>query len=591
MRRFGVMAGGLPPGDLDGPLGGHVGASAALAERFGALWTSLEPCLDAARQRGYRAPEVARALDETFAKLSAALEEHPLGIAWDITPTAFEIAGAPTWAPSRPPLDDVCPRLFAEGLRRVRVERGVTREELAELVRILTRGAGPSSTEDDAPIELWEAGLSHVTYVAIDDDVPLEALPEVAAISARARALAARADDAPAAVALSADKRAVLAAQLDVAEDAFAPRFVDTLAEGYLKARGGAAVQLVEGAIREWAEDPSRDAASSFAFFGAFARALAARAPAEASALEREAMRMVVPIATVKRLLESLGQSADDPWASGKGAPDPVVVAGLSQALSLVGDGSLLDVACRSWTALPPGPLRDAVHAYVRAWATGNEARLGAELEAAGPELGVVLVHVLASLSTAASLTALERAAKSREVGVRLEALVAMPPGRDEYVRAESKRLLHDPDPAVWSRALTVLTERGLLPAGPAIVAQIQGPSFHERPIDERRAWLRGLAKLSPRRAEELACDLLAQTPLIPSDSLEQSRALAAEILGECGTTKDALATCEEAVKKRWRNSQAVRDAAERSAAEIAKRLASTTPEPPPLSRQKPGAT
>lgn len=583
------MAGGLPPGDLGGPFDGHVGATAALAERFGAVWASLEPCLEGARQGGFRAPEAVRGLDDAFAKLTAALEEHPLGIAWDVTPTAFEIAGAPMWAPARPPLDDVCPRLFAEGLRRVRVEPGLTRDELAELLRILTRGATPASAEDEAPSELWDADFTHVTYVAIDDDVPLEALPEVAAISARARSLAGRANEPPDAITLPADKRAALAAQLGVGEEAFGPRFVDTLAEGYLKARGGPAVQLVEGAIREWAEDPARDAASSFAFFGTFARALAARAPSDASALEREAMRMVVPVTAVKRLLESLARSGDDPWAADKGAPDATVVSGLSQALSLVGDGSLLDVACRSWTSLPPGPLRDAVHAYVRAWATGNEARLGAELEAAGAELGVVLVNVLASLGTPAALGALERAAKSREIAVRLEALVAMPPGRDEYVRGEVKRLLHDPDAAVWTRALAAVSERGLLAAGPAIVAQIQAPSFHDRPLDDRRAWLRGLAKLSPRRAEELSSELLAQTPLIPSESLEQSRALAAEILGECGSTKEALATCEEAVKKRWRNSQAVRDAAERSAAEIAKRLASTTPEPP-VSRQKPGA-
>lgn len=587
MRPFRVMTEGSgPPSDLAEPHDGDAGGG-ALAERLGALWSRLDPCLDEA-PRGFRTLEATRAIDETFVKLTAALEEHPLGVGWDVTPTAFELGGAPIWTPSRAPFDRVPQRLFAEGLRRVRVEPGLTREELSDLLAILVRPAPATPTEDDAPSELWERGFAHVGYVAVDDDVPLEAIPEVAEIATRARAVGARIEgvaQAPAMV--SAEQAAALASQLGVGEDVFGPRFVDALADGYVKARGGPAVRLVEGAVREWAEDPARDPASIFGFFEAFARALAARAPADAAALEREAARVTVPPTTLRRLLEALGHEGDDPWTGAKDALPAVVISGLSRALASTTDASLLDVACRAWSALPAGSLRDAVHGYVRVWAVGNEARLGGELEAAGPELGVALVGVLASLNTAAALSALERAAKSRELAVRIEALIAMPAGRDEYVRGEAKRLLHDPDPAVWSRALAVVTERGLLAAGPPIVAQIQAPGFHERPIEERRAWMRGLAKLSPRRAEELCVDLIGQTPLIPSESLEQSRVLAAEILGESGTTKETLAVCEDAAKKRWRNTQVVRDAAERAAAEIAKRLQAVTPEPP-TSRRKP---
>lgn len=580
-----MTGGSVPPNHLDTP---HDGGG-ALAERLGALWARLDPCLEEA-PRGFRSLDATRAVDETYAKLTAALETHPVGIAWDVTPTAFELAGAPIWTPSRAPFDRVPQRLFAEGLRRIRVEPGVTREELVDLVAILVRPPPAVATEDDAPSELWERAFAHVSYVAADDDVPLEAMPDVAEIAARARAAATRVEGvAPTPPAIPAEASAALAAQLGVGEDVFGPRFVDALADGYVKARGGPAVRLVEGAVREWAEDPARDPASIFELFEAFAKALAARAPSDAAALEREAARVTVPATTLRRLLTALASEGDDPWTGAKDALPASVVSGVSRALAATADSGLLDVACRAWSALPEGLLRDAIHGYVRVWAVGNEARLGAELEAAGPELGVALVGVLASLNTAAALTAVERAAKSREIAVRIEALIVMPAGRDEYVRTEAKRLLHDPDAAVWGRALAVVTERGLLAAGPALVAQIQAPGFHERPVEERRVWMRGLAKLSPRRAEELCVDLIGQTPLIPSETLEQSRVLAAEILGESGSTKEALAVCEDAAKKRWRNTQVVRDAAERAALEIGKRLQTATPEPP-TSRRKPEA-
>lgn len=78
---------------------------------------------------------------------------------------------------------------------------------------------------------------------------------------------------------------------------------------------------------------------------------------------------------------------------------------------------------------------------------------------------------------------------------------------------------------------------------------------------------------------------------MIPQEAVEVTRTLAAEILAGMAASKEALAAAQEAAKKRWWNTQPVRDAAERALTAITERRgavgAGAEPEPASTSRRK----
>jgi hypothetical protein len=98
--------------------------------------------------------------------------------------------------------------------------------------------------------------------------------------------------------------------------------------------------------------------------------------------------------------------------------------------------------------------------------------------------------------------------------------------------------------------------------AGPGLVMRVKSPEFDGLPSDERRAALETLFLLTASRAETLCLELLADTRLVTADPHEQTRAIAAEVLGVHGRSTEALAALEAASKGRWKNSERVRLAA-----------------------------
>jgi hypothetical protein len=146
--------------------------------------------------------------------------------------------------------------------------------------------------------------------------------------------------------------------------------------------------------------------------------------------------------------------------------------------------------------------------------------------------------------------------------------------------------MLDDPSAAARQAALSLVAERGLIAAGPAIVLQIQAPDFHSLTVDERRLWLSCLNALSPRRAMTVCAEILKEHQIIPTEAVETTRVLAAEILAGMAS-KEALEAAVEASKKRWWNTAPVREAAERALAEIEERIAAGTEEPTTAAKRR----
>jgi eukaryotic-like serine/threonine-protein kinase len=293
---------------------------------------------------------------------------------------------------------------------------------------------------------------------------------------------------------------------------------------------------------------------------------------------------VMLPGPHIAEILRDLEKEGRDQTRAAKDI-DPAIVQGIAKALELLGDGSMLSVACGCYDSFRSEPLRDVLLAYIRRWVKGNEKELAGVIQTAGVDLGLLLVRLLGEIPTPEAALALDRANANPHLSVRIEALARMPADKEDLVRGEVEKMLDAPAASVRMEALKLIAARELRAAGPALVFRAQAPAFHEMPAEERRQWLNAIASLNPRRAEALCAALLSHHTLIQKESVEVTRALAADIL--VGMSSDeALAAAQEGAKKRWWNSQAVREASERALNAIMGRRAAAAETPPATKRK-----
>ncbi len=587
--------------------------------RLAAVWKQIGTCLADVRQYGWTHPHAMRALDAGLQQVSEALALHPGSVRWDVGPGAFLFQGASVWAPDRIPFDRIPYQLFADGVRHIQIKEGFTKDEFRDLVAILLRDViGGAGKEDDAVTAFWDRRFEHVAYVAIeafaegdgggsDADPMLKGSVDLARELARSAqidrdwhdaSLEGRAmrlnlsnqlresGEAAAALALDPLQRATMGAQLNMTDDRWLARFVDAFADAYVDARINKDHKLLEEALREWTADELslNDHREIFEMFHALCSALALRVPNEARKAEHAMAMLMLPAPTISTILQALEREGRDPQVSKE--VDSVVVNGVEKALVSLNDSSMMELACGIYGTTRSTPLRNVMLAYIRQWARGNEPRLGGVLETAPLELGLKLVELLAGLQTPAATQALAAARNSPHLAVRIEALTKVSSDREDEVRIEVRKMLDDPSATARQAALALVAERGLVAAGPAIVLQIQAPTFHALTADERRQWFSCLNALSPRRALTVCAEILKEHQLIPTEAVETTRALAADILAGMAS-KEALDAANEGAKKRWWNTAPVREASERAVEQITARIAAGAEEPGQTARHR----
>ncbi len=82
------------------------------------------------------------------------------------------------------------------------------------------------------------------------------------------------------------------------------------------------------------------------------------------------------------------------------------------------------------------------------------------------------------------------------------------------------------------------------------------------------------MVALAPSRAEAVCVELLKESRMVTSESHEQTRGLAAELLGEVAASPEAVELLTAAATARWKNSERVRAAATKALARIEERAA-----------------
>ncbi len=180
------------------------------------------------------------------------------------------------------------------------------------------------------------------------------------------------------------------------------------------------------------------------------------------------------------------------------------------------------------------------------------------------------ILKALAASRRPAALDALQKVAATGGPGHRCEATALLATNPDQ-LRDELLQLVENQDPAVRAAALRALAHHQVRAAGPLLVRRVQDPSFHQVAAEERRELLSALFALHLARAEAISIEILAKHSLLGTDdATEQTRAICAELLGHNSQSQEALDAVLGALKRRWWNSQLLRDAAAFAADAIA---------------------
>ncbi len=621
-------------------------AAATAAAPKGALETIfvlLERALFATSQYGAAHPEAEKRLEAAIERCMETIRTSDSPLAWDVTPYGFAASGKSVWDP-RVPFDRIPYQLFADGVRLVCLLPGITADELRSFIRVITMDrAREMAPEDDFVTLLWDAGFEHVTYHAIDafasgdqqkraqferdkgaivalahfdtsfqleecwadragapsasvkmlsllaalrgdERIDVEALVRAEAMQTD-RDRAQRAHDA---LAVSTDVVSTLDARLRAATDDLTPRFVRSCALAWKEATQTGSEGALTVPLRSTIEVLAQTS-PDLAVETVIALCEALTADSESSLGAPALAGAIVSAKTMKLVLDGCTRGvASIPHRAGE----------LAQILSYV-DDTHVPAALAVLPDLPDGAPKDAVLDYLARVGKGHEVRMGAVFVDAGLEMGLALIRVLSRIGTPEAKTAILRASTSPHPVVRIEAIGHVEGVSSERLRLELRALLEDNEPGVRVAALRAMHKHRVRVAGPSLVLRIKSSVFDTLAVDERRQALETLAALAQTRAEDVCVELLAEGRLITTDAHEETRALAAEVLGRIATSKETVEALDAAATARWRNSDRVRATASQARDSANLRLSqpplpiisSLPPSPPsgpPSGRRKP---
>ena len=595
----------------------------------------LEKAMKARSQYGKDHKEVDRRLETAFAFATSAFAADREPLAWNIRSYGFTARDQTLWEP-KPPLDKICYRLFSDGIRALGVLPGLRLEELSELVRILIADASAEiAPEDNSVTLLWDARFDSVLYeeadsfaegdqserasfekkraevlagaeldtsdqledawsanaqqeTALEREVKQRALLGAMAggnaASAAAQAAGMRKDSATlraAVLIVDPATRSVMEARLAAASEDVGERFAGAAAAAYVMAYRKGEPGLVAGPLRTSVDglEGKSEVADTIAFLRQLELGIA-RFAGDAE-LEPLTTTLVNSLISPKRLV-ALTAAASAPGAT------PDLKTQFSAMLRRL-DGNHVTAVATAASSMDRSELRDHLLDYVAKHAHGHEGEIGSTFAKGHLEPSLALLKVLTKLGTPAAREAAQEATRSPHPIVRIEALGLVEGASGVGIRQALRAMLEDWDPGVRLAALQSIGTYRVKVAGPGLVMRVKSPEFDGLPSDERREALRTLFMLTSARAETLCLELLGDTRLVAADPHEQTRAIAAEMIGAHGRTTEALAAIEAASRGRWKNSERVRTAAANAVKAWGERGKQDS-EPPPSSSVNPGA-
>ncbi len=574
-------------------------------QRLVDMFRRMEKLLPAVRQYGWGHPESDNKLRVAFNGVMEALRAAPEEVYWTLKPYSFLHRNQTVWEPTAP--FDVIPyNLFAAGVRSMRFRAGVTEQELKGFCEVLLIDPARDLTpEDDVASALWERRLTHVQYDVInvfaegdaaDREAFYDEADQVENVATRAadekinRAEAAALNVHTDQAALAASKLAsqalaldpmakkAIGAQLAMTADRWSERYVEVLADALIDAKKRGDLQLVVAPLDSSVRDQVllRRFDVAFSMHDALTRAVEANGAREAGATRGEMTKLMFAPDTFRLLLrEALRPVSTNQLVAGPLGGSAVdldqVNAGLQRVTAELG-GEHLEAVLATINEVHHEPMRKTLFGYLERAVRGREGELAARMPSLAIDVMRPLLRVLANIRSQQSMATLQQLAQSPEPHLRCEAIACLAQ-TPEQLHQELSRLADAPDPNLRSAALRAMAFDQVRTAGPLLVKRVQEQGFNHLPVQERKEILSALFVLNQTRAEQLAIEIVQKHGLLVDEALETTRALCAELLGQSARSMEALEAVLAATKRRWWNTQVLRDAAQVAAEAIASRL------------------
>ncbi len=569
-------------------------------------WERLLPTI---RHYGWKHPETDNKLRATYQGLIESLRADANAVFWKLSPYSFTHRGQTIWEPTAP-LDAVPYHLFAAGIRKIQLSPGFSEEELRSMCEVMLLDPSTDlAPEDDVAAALWEKRLDHVHYDVINvfaegdaadreafwaeaDDVEEEAKRATEERANRAEAAAMVIETDPAALkaarlaasalALDPVAKKALGVQLSMTPERWSERYVDVLTEAILNARRFKDTELVYEPLDASTRDLvlQRRFDIVFQMFDAVAKAVEAYAPRnEVAGIKAEVSRGMFSPETFRLALKEavrVPPSGVQPSDGFVAVDLDVLSRDLMPIVSALGPAHL-DVIFDLIGVMPHEGLRKVLFGYLERILPGREMEIVDRVMTLDIDVARPILRILAALKKPGATEALRRLAGCSIPMLRCEA-IALLSGSPDQLKDELAQLAETGTPDLRIAALRTLAHHQVKPAGPLLVRRVQDTTFHQLSVEERKEILGALYTLHPLRAEQVSCEILEKRGLFSTDeSMEQTRVVAAELLGRESRSMEALHAVLKEARRRWGNSPQLREkagvAAEAIAAKLGRRI------------------
>jgi len=550
------------------------------------LFKRIDRLLPSVRQFGWEHPATDRTMQQTFDGFAEAIDKDPDVVDFTIRPYSMLQRGQTVWEPG-PPFDSIPYNLFACGIRSMRMEKGLTTEELKSVFSLMlldpSRDLPP---EDDLAAAFWERGLPHVKYEVVDafaeggaaereafysESDELERLASSASsrdvdrIEARAMVVstdkaALAGGRAPSPFSLEPHVREVFIQRLAIDAAAWSERYVDALADGYIDAAVNRDAPLVLASLR--------------------------RSSADLVVAGRLAVVVQLHDAIVVRLGERLQGQNHARLASaltnalfGAETLDLILKSIHAQPESLAVFEPILDSinpvelprVLVAFRGEPPRPVQTALLRFIARAMRGQEPQIAATAIGLSPDSVNALLTLLSRANTAEGRQALQLVAtNSEDINVKLEAKVL---SEGEAATNEIASLCEHAVAVTRLAALRTLGRYRLKNGWPAVARMPKAADFNERGQDERTETFRALIVLSPERGEPIALDMARKGGVFVSEGREATRIAAIDVLGELSRSPGIVTALREIALSRWGTAEETRTAASEAANRVQQRI------------------
>lgn len=575
------------------------------------MFERVEKALPSVRHYGLDHPEGIAKVRNVHRAIVDTLKEMPNGIHFYVHPFCFSEGNKTVWEPG-PPNDQVPYSMASSGVEEVRILPGVTEEEVRSFLQAIVVDPQLGLLEGDIGAALWEAGMDHIVATVRDDmadadareqirffaeseevaaDVKEELAKVVTMMAQTANPNLRRQDQAEAAaIALQTDTEAfraaqtatsvlqlgdatakALGAQLSLDPDQWQDRFYDITPDALVDAAMREDLEILFEEIRDQAARLVR-AVKWTDLLDIHDRLLEGLAPhPQRQSYELAPEHITRQIFSWERIEIAFRMLNDAERRYFEEEAEARVIAAIAEALPQL-EADMVGKFMRLANEMPPGSLRDLALTYVDRNLQGHQKVIVGMLDELDPPLAQrMLAHVAETLGDRAE-ELLKPILMSRNQALRCEATALLAPS-PEMLGKQLVRLLSSSDRALRSAALTTMLRYNVRLAGPGLVGVIEDDSFSERPRKEQRQMLEVLYELNPPRGEALLTAILSRHGMLADEALDQSRTLAAEILGDRADSGNPLEALDDSARLRPWNTQSLRMAAGHAADQIRQRL------------------